>query len=503
MMRRTRRVVAATCCVVVSATGCAFHGLNSLPLPGTVGRGAGANIYHVELANVSTLESNSPVMIDDVVVGSVGRMTVKGWHADVEISVKRDVVVPANAVASVGQTSLLGSMHLELNPPLGQPGIGRLQPGATIPLNRASAYPSTEQTLSSLSVVVNGGGLGQIGEIVRNFTAALSGREGAVRDLINRLDKFVGTLDQQRDNIVASIQALNGLSATFAAQRDVLTRALRKVPPALEVLIRERPRLTTALDKLRVFSDTATGLINDTQADLVKNHPRACRRGSRARHRDRGGDGLPVHAELRRPSRSRRLLQPACRLGPDYSAAQTGVTVGHPLGATGRAGAARPGGTVLLGLHTRSAACRRQTTGARPCAVRSGGTVTRPTAAGSPAGHQCGASRAGDTTPKPKRAGRFAADGPAAGGGRIDAVSVRPNPAGDLHRRRNHWCDRDGAVLHSGANAARHRKDDGHLGAAGHRWPVPILQRDLPWGSGRQGDLGGVDGQWRESHIVA
>ncbi len=271
MMRRTRRVVAATCCVVMSATGCAFHGLNSLPLPGTVGRGAGANIYHVELANVSTLESNSPVMIDDVVVGSVGRMTVKGWHADVEISVKRDVVVPANAVASVGQTSLLGSMHLELNPPLGQPGIGRLQPGATIPLNRASAYPSTEQTLSSLSVVVNGGGLGQIGEIVRNFTAALSGREGAVRDLINRLDKFVGTLDQQRDNIVASIQALNGLSATFAAQRDVLTRALRKVPPALEVLIRERPRLTTALDKLRVFSDTATGLINDTQADLVKN----------------------------------------------------------------------------------------------------------------------------------------------------------------------------------------------------------------------------------------
>ena len=51
-------------------------------------------------------------MIDDVVVGSVGTMRVKGWHADVEISVKRDVVIPANVVASVGQTSLLGSMHL-------------------------------------------------------------------------------------------------------------------------------------------------------------------------------------------------------------------------------------------------------------------------------------------------------------------------------------------------------------------------------------------------------
>jgi virulence factor Mce-like protein len=217
------------------------------------------------------MESNSPVMIDDVIVGSVGAMRVQGWHADVDISIKRDVVVPANVVATVGQTSLLGSMHVELNTPLGQQGSGRLQPGATIPLSRSSAYPSTEQTLSSLGAVVNGGGLGQIGEIIHNFSAALSGREGAVRDLLTRLDTFVGTLDDQRDNIVDSIQALNRLAGAFADQRDVLTQALQKIPPALDVLIKERPRLTAALDKLRVFSNTATRLINDSQADLVKN----------------------------------------------------------------------------------------------------------------------------------------------------------------------------------------------------------------------------------------
>jgi phospholipid/cholesterol/gamma-HCH transport system substrate-binding protein len=266
-----RRVFAIGCCVVLTGSGCAFHGLNSLPLPGAVGRGAGADIYHVELANVVTMESNSPVTIDDVVVGSVGAMKVKDWHADVEISVKRDVVIPANVVASIGQTSLLGSMHLELNPPLGQPGVGRLRPGATIPLTRSSTYPSTEQTLSSLSLVVNGGGLGQIGDIIHNFSAALGGRAGAVRDLINRFDTFVGTLDQQRDNIIATITALDQLAGTFAAQRDVITQALRTLPPALEVLIKERPRLTAALDRLRTFSNTATGLINDTQADLVRN----------------------------------------------------------------------------------------------------------------------------------------------------------------------------------------------------------------------------------------
>jgi phospholipid/cholesterol/gamma-HCH transport system substrate-binding protein len=265
------RVLVIAACVLLTATGCAFGGLNSLPLPGAVGRGSGAQIFHVQLASVAAMESNSPVMINDVIVGSVGKMTLRDWHADVQIAVRPDVVVPANAVASVGQTSLLGSMHLELNPPLGQPGAGRLRPGATIPLSKSSTYPSTEQTLSSVSVLVNSGGLGQIGDIVHNVNAALSGRGREVRDLLTRLDTFVGTFAEQRDDIIASIQALDRVAGTFAEQRDILTRALHDVPPALDVLLSERPRITTALDKLRALSDIAAKLIDDTQTDLVKN----------------------------------------------------------------------------------------------------------------------------------------------------------------------------------------------------------------------------------------
>jgi phospholipid/cholesterol/gamma-HCH transport system substrate-binding protein len=266
-----RRVLAMGLAAMLTVTGCAFQGVNSLPLPGAVGRGSDAAVYHVEIANIGTLESNSPVMIDDVVVGSVGKMTLDGWHIDLEVLLRPNVVVPANAVATVGQTSLLGSMHLALDPAPGQAPSGRLKQGATIGLNNSSTYPSTEQTLSSLAAVVNGGGLGQIGDIVHNFNLALSGRRHAVRDLIARLDTFVGTLYQQRDNIIATIDELNRFSATLGSQQEVLTRALNKIPPALDVLIKERPSITTALARLGEFSDTVSGLVNDTQADLVKN----------------------------------------------------------------------------------------------------------------------------------------------------------------------------------------------------------------------------------------
>lgn len=258
-------------CVALALAGCGFRGVNSLPLPGAVGSGSDASVYHLQFANIGTLESNSPVLIDDVVVGSVRKMTFANWHINVDVSVRPDVVVPANAVASVGQTSLLGSMHVALDPPLGQSPRGRLQPGATIGVGDTVTYPSTEQTLSALSSVVTGGGLGQIGDIIHNFTAALSGRQGDVRELLTRLDTFVGTLDRQRDDIVASITALDRLAVTLADQRGVISDALKRIPPALDVLIRERPRITTALDRLRVFGNTATALVNDTQADLVRN----------------------------------------------------------------------------------------------------------------------------------------------------------------------------------------------------------------------------------------
>lgn len=264
-----RRILGVAACVLFTATGCGWHGVDALPLPGATGRGPDAATYHVELANVGTLVSNAPVLIDDVTVGSVGDVTVHGWHADVEISVQPDVAVPANVVATVGQTSLLGSTHLALNVPAGTEPTGRLQPGATLPLNKTSTYPSTEQTLASLSVVLNGGGMGQINDIIHNLNAAFSGREGAIHDLIPRLDTFMTVLDQQRENLLSTVTQLNRMAETFAQQRDTVSETLQRVGPALDVLLTERPKITTALDKLRTFSDTATGVITQVQSDLL------------------------------------------------------------------------------------------------------------------------------------------------------------------------------------------------------------------------------------------
>jgi len=68
--RATSRTVAIGSGVVLVA-GCQFGGLNSLNMPGTAGHGPGAYSITVLLPDVATLPQNSPVLVDDITVGSV------------------------------------------------------------------------------------------------------------------------------------------------------------------------------------------------------------------------------------------------------------------------------------------------------------------------------------------------------------------------------------------------------------------------------------------------
>ncbi len=160
-----------------AASRCAnWHGANSLPLPGTVGNGPGSFTIQAQVPDVGNMQRNSRVRVGDTTVGNVTKIEHQGWHALVTMTIDGSVNLSANATATVGQTSLLGSLHIELAPPTAVPPQGRLKNGALIPLSAGGMYPTTEQTLAAVSMLLNGGGIGQIQEITRVLSTALAGR---------------------------------------------------------------------------------------------------------------------------------------------------------------------------------------------------------------------------------------------------------------------------------------------------------------------------------------
>jgi len=271
-MRRAgrRRTVVASVMVALAlpASGCGWQGLNSLPLPGTQGTGSRSYRVYVQMPDVTTLTRNSPVMVDDVTVGTVSDIEVQGWHALVTVSLNPQVRLPENATAKIGQTSLLGSTHVELAAPADQPPHGQLRNGDTIGLDHAGVYPTTEQTLSALSVVLNGGGFSALGDITKELDAALSGRTDTARDLVTRLATLTTGLDAQRGDIVAALAGLDRVGRQFADQAPVLSAALDRIPPALQVLVGQRRNLTAALVSLGRLSDLASRIVSESGTNL-------------------------------------------------------------------------------------------------------------------------------------------------------------------------------------------------------------------------------------------
>jgi phospholipid/cholesterol/gamma-HCH transport system substrate-binding protein len=273
MPRLLRRAGGAAMVGALAAalTACGdWQGLNSLPLPGTSGKGPGAFTIQAQMPDVDNLEQNSRVRVGDVTVGNVSKIERQGWNALVTMTLNGNVELPANAVATVGQTSLLGSLHIELGPPPGAAPEGKLKEGSLIPLSSSGAYPSTEQTLAAVSLLLNGGGVGQLQDITKAFSTAFTGREADLRSLIEQLDLFITYNNDQKDDIIAATDSLNNLVGQFAREKPVVDKALKTIPDALEVLKDQREQLADALSQLGKFSAIAADSVNQTKEALVQ-----------------------------------------------------------------------------------------------------------------------------------------------------------------------------------------------------------------------------------------
>jgi phospholipid/cholesterol/gamma-HCH transport system substrate-binding protein len=267
---RIRSAAAVLGVLAVTVTGCGWRGLNSLPLPGTQGHGRGAFTVQAQMPDVDTIQQNSRVRVGDVTVGTVTKIERQDWHALVTMRLNGDVHLPENVTATIGQTSLLGSLHIELAPAPGVAPTGSLHDGSLIPLIAGGSYPSTEQTLAAVSLLLNGGGIGQIQDITQAFSTALAGRDADLRSLITQADEFTRNVNDQTADIIAAIDAVNRLTGQLAARKPVLDKALTTIPAALKVLADHRDHLVEALTLLGKFSALAADSADQTKQSLSR-----------------------------------------------------------------------------------------------------------------------------------------------------------------------------------------------------------------------------------------
>lgn len=262
---------ARVCLVVVTlfaTTALAACDLNDLPLPGSPVDSDHAYRVSADFEDVMNVVPKSPVMVDDVTVGEVLEVERQGWRAKVVMHLRDDVKLPADAVAEIRQTSLLGEKYVALEAPVGG-GSGQLADGAHLDQKSTSRNPEVEEVLDALSFLLSGGGVAQIGNITSELNKLMDGREQDLRKTFRILDDVIGTLDDQKIDIINALESMNRLSSTLNAERDTITDALDAMAPAVRVLRNQQSNLVQMLAELENLGKVGTRVIGASKDDLL------------------------------------------------------------------------------------------------------------------------------------------------------------------------------------------------------------------------------------------
>ena len=248
-------------------SSCGWRGVSNVAIPGGPGTGAGSYTIYVQVPDTLAINGNSKVMVADVFVGSIRAIQLKNWVATLTLGLDKSVKLPKNATAKIGQTSLLGSQHVELAAPL-NPSPELLKDGDTIPLKNSTAFPTTEQTLASLSLILRGGSIPNLEVLQNEVYNIFNGRGEQIRAVLGKLDTFTYQVNQQRDDITHAIDSTNRLLVYVGGRADVLDRVLTDIPPLIKHFADTKQLLINAVDSVGRLSQAADQYLSEARAPL-------------------------------------------------------------------------------------------------------------------------------------------------------------------------------------------------------------------------------------------
>lgn len=251
--------------VVLALTGCG-PGYGDLPLPGSAVAG---DSYRLEVAfdDAVNLAEGAQVKVDGLSVGRVQKVRAEAFHAVADLDIEQHVTIPQGSTARLRYDTPLGELFIELDPS----GTGApLGDGDTITTAATSTAPSVEDTLAQASLLVNGGGLGELQTITEELNAAIGGREDVVRDVLDRGLELTRAANAGSKDLDALLRDLARASGTLAARREVFGEALEAVGPLADMLREDTPALSRLLRRTSAVTARANRVVGRTQDQTVQ-----------------------------------------------------------------------------------------------------------------------------------------------------------------------------------------------------------------------------------------
>lgn len=308
--------VGIACGTVVAVAGCSL-------MPSRVSDGLGQTIrVSADFENIAGMYEGNSVDVLGMAIGRVDKIEPHGTHVTVRMSMDKDTLVPADAIAALVSPSVVTDRHIELTPPYTGKGptlsdgdhipvartrtpieidsliktvdqfAAALKPTGTDPsqgpLSGRIAYPllngngdKIRQTLEGLSGALKVGvdnkdAVSAIIVRLNDLTTMLAENDKQVRDFSNRTTRLTGLLADQAPGLRAVLTQINeflaNTSAVLGQNRDHLDSALTRLTGVAEQLRRNARNLTEVVDVAPLMFQNVTNATTPMNGGAIRLH---------------------------------------------------------------------------------------------------------------------------------------------------------------------------------------------------------------------------------------
>jgi virulence factor Mce-like protein len=254
--RRQRMLAAMAMSACLSVSGCASHGLASLPLPAPGGLRRGGFELTAIFTNALNLPSRAKVKLGGADIGEVTAMVARNYTAVTTLRIMPGVELPKGSTAELRSATPLGDIFVALKPPSpAQPNAPLLKSGDTIGLESTSAAATVEALLSSAAVVVNGGALRNLTNIINGMGKATGDQGEAFGNLIRKSNHTLERLNARTDQISTALTETSKLVDQMKAKNQELVDVVTAAGPATDTLGANATQIADLVDRVGNVTD--------------------------------------------------------------------------------------------------------------------------------------------------------------------------------------------------------------------------------------------------------
>lgn len=199
-----------------------------------------------------SLYEEARVKVMGLDAGYVQQIRIFGDKVRVELRVDRDVPLPSDVKAVVAPQNTLGERNVVLYPPW-KPGKQRIQPGATIPLERTDLPVEIDDALDAFTKLTDALDDDKLGDVAGDLADGVRGRGKTINNAIADTSELTGVLAKQDQQLVDLAKGLNKLATSLNERESQVTGAIDAFSEAGAILADERRRLRGFVSSMAGF----------------------------------------------------------------------------------------------------------------------------------------------------------------------------------------------------------------------------------------------------------